>query len=145
MSVITIENHGPLITASNYWQSEYAAAGKLYVSCSAGAIRILVPPSARSMIEECRSSRHVILSRGPWPQAGLSEAVELLFEDGTDSPFSLHLSPSSFDGLPAEPEPGREWVVTLWTLKKGRPHKGLERPCRWRRVAQLPCLQPWGE
>jgi hypothetical protein len=115
----------------------------VYVSCNAGAIRILIPAAQRALIEECRSSQYCILSRGPWPEQRLAEAVEILFEDGTDSPFALQLSPTSFDLLPAEPEGGKEWVLALWTEKKGRPHKALERLCHWRRVPRLPCLKPW--
>jgi hypothetical protein len=145
MPTIVTENHGPLILASTYWGSEAEAAGKFWCSVNAGAVRVLVPRTDRQTISECRSARYVILSRGPWPAAGLAEAVELLFEDGTDSPFALHLAPESFDLLPAEPPPGREWVLSLWDLKKDSPHKALERVCHWRRVPKLPWLKPWGE
>jgi hypothetical protein len=142
VSAITIINHGPIITATNYWGSDLERAGKLFVSCNAGAVRVLVPRGHRQMIDECRSCRYVILSRGPWPSEGLPDAVELFFEDGTDSPFALHLSPEPFDLLPDEPPAGREWIITLWELKKGQPHKALERVCYWRRVPQLPWLKP---
>lgn len=141
--MIEVTNHGPLIVASNYWGSEYDRGGKIFASVNAGCIRLLIPSAHRTMIEECRSSKYAVLSRGPWPEQRLADAVEILFEDGTDSPFALHLSPTSFDMLPAEPEPGREWTITLWTAKKGVPHRGLERVCHWRRVASLPCLEPW--
>lgn len=141
--MIVIVNHGSLIVSSTFWGSEHEKAGKFFVSVNAGAIRVLVPASKRSTIEECRSSQYVVLSRGPWPEAGLPEAVELLFEDGTDEPFSLHLSPESFDFLPAEPPADREWVVSLWDMKKGTPHKALERMCHWRRVEVIPWLEPW--
>ena len=143
MTHITTQNHGQLITSSTYWGSEYEQAGKLFVSCNAGAVRLLVPAALRDMIEAARQCRYAILSRGPWPAADLLDAVEILFEDGSDSPFAIHLSPESFDVLPAEPEPGREWLLTIWDNKKGRPHKSVERPCHWRRVAKLPCLKPW--
>jgi hypothetical protein len=37
MNVLQFENDGPLLVASDYWQSPIAAAGKLYVSINAGA------------------------------------------------------------------------------------------------------------
>jgi hypothetical protein len=40
--VLTFVNDGPLLVASDYWQSEMAAAGKLYVSINAGCFRLLV-------------------------------------------------------------------------------------------------------
>jgi hypothetical protein len=142
-NMIETVNHGPLIVSSTYWGSEYEAAGKLFCSVNAGAVRVMVPRAGRAVIEECRSSRHAVLSRGPWPEMGLVDAVEILWEDGSDSPFSLHLSNESFDLLPGEPEPGREWTVSLWDLKKGKPHKALERRCHWRRVPRIPWLRPW--
>ena len=43
----------------------------------------------------------------------LAEAVELLFEDETQEPFSMHLSVESFDMLPAKP---------LSVIDRSRPH-----------------------
>jgi len=141
--VIQIVNHGPLIVSTNYWQTDLAQAGKYYCSVNAGAIRLLVPPAHRDAIEDMRAAQYVILSRGPWPAMGLPEAVELFFEDTTDEPFALHLSRQTFDLLPAAPEPEREWVLSVWDEKKGRPHKAVERPCYWRRVPRIPWLRPW--
>jgi hypothetical protein len=143
--LIEIQNHGPLILATNYWESELAQAGKFYCSVNAGSIRLLVPPSQRASIEDMRASQYVVLSRGPWPAQGLPEAVELLFEDGSDSPFALHLAPESFDLLPAEPPAGRGWVLSVWDSKKGKPHKAVERICHWRRAPRIPWLRPWKE
>lgn len=141
--IITIENHGPLIVASNYWQSVHANLGKVYCSVNAGTIRVLVPQAQRPLIAEARKAQYAILSRGPWPEMGLADAVEILWEDGSDNPFAMHLSPESFDLLPAEPEQGREWTIALWDLKKRKPHRAVERKCHWRRVPQIPWLKPW--
>lgn len=143
--MIATQNHGPLILSSSYWGSEEERAGKIFCSTNAGAVRLLVPASKRELIEAARGSRYAILSRGPWPAAGLAEAVEILFEDHTDTPYVIQLSPESFDLVPAEPPTGREWVIALWDLKKGKPHKAVERPCHWRRVPQLPWMKPWEE
>jgi hypothetical protein len=141
--MIEIHNHGPLVLRSNYWQTDVAAAGKYYVSVNAGAVRLLVPNSQREVLNDMRAARQIVLSRGPWLAMNLPEAVELLFDDGTESPFALHLSPESFDLLPAEPPPGREWILSVWIDKKGKPHKAIERPCHWRRVPRIPWLRPW--
>lgn len=140
---LRIQNHGPLIVASSYWDSDLAAAGKIYCSVNAGAIRLLIPESQRQVIAELRKCAYVILSRGPWPAQRRTEAVELLFEDDTDSPYALQLSPESFDLLPAEPSPGQEWVLSAWDQKRGRPHKAVERRCLWRRAPKIPWLKPW--
>jgi hypothetical protein len=97
------------------------------------------------MVDDMRSAKYVILSRGPWKAMRIPEAVELLFEDETDEPFSMHLSVESFDLLPSKPLDGQEWVVSVWMLKEGKPKKVLERPCKWRMVDEIPCLELWTE
>lgn len=141
--IITIDNHGPLIVNTNFWETDAERAGKMFLSPNAGAIRLLLPRVHRSLINDMRAAKYVICSLGPWPAAGAENAVELLFEDGTDDPFSLHLTPESCAMLPGEPEEGQAWVVSVWDNKKGKPHKALERRCHWRRVAKLPCLKAW--
>jgi hypothetical protein len=143
MPIITVSNHGPLITATNYWDSELARLSKLWVSVNAGAIRILLPPSLYGALADMRTARECVLSRGPWPEERQADAIEILWDDGSDLPYALHLTPASFDLLPAQPEPRREWVVSVWTVKDGKPHKALERICHWRRVERIPCLLAW--
>lgn len=142
MTPIEITNHGQLIVATNYWDSPMEEAGKMLVSPNAGAIRILVPRAVRRIIQEMRGAEYTILSRGPWPDEGLDDAVEILFEDHSDSPFALHLSPESFVMLPAEPPADQGWLVTVWDVKRGKPHKCLERRCHWRRAPKIPWMKP---
>lgn len=144
MSNIVTTNHGPLIVSSTYWGHAIEEAGKVWISTNAGAIRVLVPRVMRRIIEDMRSAEYVICSRGPWPAAGRDDAIELLFEDKTDNPFSLHAGPESVDLFPGDPGEN-EWVCSVWDWKKNKPHKAIERPCYWRRVAYLPWLKPWGD
>lgn len=149
MPSLHVHNHGPLILETDYWSGPLNQRGLFFASVNAGAIRLLVPSAHTAAVADMRTAKHVVLSRGPWPQARKPgerywpEGIELLFDDGSDSPFALHLTPESFDLLPAAPEPGREWVLSVWTTKDGRPHKALERICHWRQVEKLPCLKPW--
>jgi len=145
MALIETTNRGPLVVASTYWGSEVERAGKFFASCHAGCVRLLVPAARRAAIPAMCAARDVVLSRGPWPAAGLAEAVELLFDDGSDAPLCLYLSPESFDRLPAAPPPGRGWTLSAWDDEEGRPLQVLERPCHWWRVPRLPWLKPWGE
>lgn len=140
---MVVQNHGPLILATDYWDSELASKGKLYVSINAGAIRVLLPPAHYSVLADMRAAEECVLSRGPWPAEGAAEGIEILFDDGSQNPFALHLTPESFDLLPGEPGPGREWICSVWVARDGQPHKALERICHWRQVEQIPCLKPW--
>jgi len=143
---LSITNHGPLIVRCNFWGSDHERAGKIVASVNAGAVRLLIPRRHAGIVGECRSSKYAIISRGPWPEGRVEDAVEIMFEDGTTDPFSLHLSANSFaDFLPGAPEPGEEWVVSLWVQKQMRPHKALERAAKWRRSDKLPDLTPWSE
>ena len=61
-----IENDGPLIVTSNYWESEIAAAGKLYLTINAGCFRLLVPQIQRATISDMRpGAKHIVVSMLP--------------------------------------------------------------------------------
>jgi hypothetical protein len=85
-----------------------------------------------------RSARKVIVSRGPWPAAGKSDAIEVLFDDGSENPYALHFGTEQVDRLLADA--GREARCTVWTAG---PCLRLALPAYYRRVARLPCLQGW--
>src|SRR5271166_3915073 len=99
MDVLTFENDGPLIVASNYWESEMAAAGKLYVSINAGCFRLLVPQSQHAVISDMRpKAKHIVVSmlpRDKWVDR--QYCLEWMVEDGSDTPWSCHLSPGQVD------------------------------------------------
>lgn len=141
--LLTIANHGPLITSTNFFASDHAKNGKLYLSVNAGAVRLLVPPACESAIPDMAAATEVVVSRGPWPAAKGGDSLELLFEDGTDSPFSVHLDSNSFDRLPPAEDAGREWVCTVWVAHRGDvPRRAIEKPCWYRVVSRLPWLKP---
>jgi len=99
---IQIENRGQAIVKTNYWDSEYAQAGMFYLSWNAGAARLLVPDAQKLTLPEMRTAKYVIVSRGPWDDHGGRDALELLFEDGSDAPFAVHLVSEQTD----RPDPG---------------------------------------
>lgn len=135
--MIEIQNDGPLIAATNYWASEMAAS-KMFVSVNSGAIRVLLPNGWDAPLQAMRMAEYCVLSRGPWAEMQQPEAVEILFEDHTDTPFALHLGAGSFDVLPASPK-GRRWRLSVWTAG---PVKQLDLACHWRMVPRIPWLKP---
>jgi hypothetical protein len=145
-SILRIENDGADISTTNYWQTTLVRAGKFYLSLNAGAFRLLVPPQHQHCVQDMRTASMVVVSRGPLTLQGqkLPDAVELLFDDGTEEPFSLHLSPGQIDHMPLDTDSARAWVCTVWTHRVGQiASKALELPCHYRRVRQLPDLRPW--
>ena len=137
--MLTIENKGQAIARTNYWDSDHAKAGLFYLSWNAGAGRLLVPDSQKPMLREMRSAKYVIVSRGPWTDQGGRDTLELLFEDGSDAPFVVHLVAEQCDRMIPEKDQGGGFVVTAWT-------QGGEKfrlPGKYRVVNALPCLEPW--
>lgn len=137
--ILIIENKGQSIASTNYWDSEQARAGFCYLSWNAGAARLLMPDGLKSILREMRTAQYVIVSRGPWHEQGGRDALELLFEDGTDSPYCLHLVAEQTDRLLPEDNQGGGFMVTVWT----RGGEKLRLPGKYRRVASIPCLEPW--
>ena len=76
--MLTIRNDGPEIAETNYWTSEQAKAGYLYLSTNAGTFRLLVPEKRIEFVTEMLTASEAILSRGPWPEQGGRDAVEIL-------------------------------------------------------------------
>jgi hypothetical protein len=137
--MIAIQNQGQRIVSTDYWDSEHAKAGYFFLSWNAGAARILVPDSQKAVLREMRGAKHVIVSQGPWTDQGGREALELLWEDGSDSPFCLHLVAEQCDRLIPETDQGGGFVVAAWT-RSGQKQRW---PGKYRIVDHIPCLDPW--
>jgi len=48
MSMLYLKNHNQEITETNYWDTDQARKGILYLSWNGGAARLLVPEAMRS-------------------------------------------------------------------------------------------------
>lgn len=142
--ILTIQNTGQEITSTNYWDMEHAKKGYFYCSINAGAFRLLVPWLQEFSLNEMKTASEVIISRGPWPEGGKPDALEILFEDGTDTPFALHLGSEQVDHMPLDADRDRQgqpprWVFSAWTQHG----KKIELPCRYRKAKKIPCLKPF--
>ncbi len=138
--MLFITNNGQAITSTNYWESEMSKNGYCFLSWNAGAGRVLVPDELKSAITEMRLAKYVIVSRGPWHEAGNRDAIELLFEDESENPFCLHLVAEQTDRTLPEEQQGSGFVITVWTRDRG---EELRPPGRYRTVDAIPCLKPW--
>jgi hypothetical protein len=147
MEPLTITNHGPLITASNYWQSEMAQRGLLYLSTNAGCFRLLIPDVHVGLIPDIRQGAKSVIVSMLRPEKWQPNAycVEFMVEDRSASPWACHLSPGQVDRAPLPEDVTRQWIASVWDGQRGRPHKCLERPAHFRFVTELPWLKPWEE
>ncbi len=134
-----IQNDGPRILATDYWQSEHALHGYYHLSINAGAFRLLVPQSRLPDVQEFRTAREVVISRGPWPAQGKRDGIEVMFEDDSDAPYALHLVVEQLDRLPADSDQGREFRFLVYGPGC---ELLLELPAYYRRAGRLPCLEP---
>lgn len=142
--ILTIDNNGAAITSTNFWSTEYAGRGAVYVTQNAGAFRLLLPPALEEILADLASAKLVIVSRGPWPAQHRDDAIELLVDDGTDSPYALHIGTEQIDRLPLDTDADREWHCTVWIRgADDAPTPVIDRPARYRRVRNIPDLSPW--
>lgn len=141
--ILSVENEGPRIQRTNYWDTALARAGALSVSTNHRCFRLLVPAKhANQVLREVRGAHEVVLTRGAMPSSGLPDALEILFDDHSQSPFSMHLMAQQCTSLPPPDESGR---TDLRCIVYGPGLKVLaDLPAKYR-VALLPCLAPWGE
>lgn len=141
--LITVENDGEFVAGTNYFSTKRAQDGLAFLSMNAGALRLLVPASIAYVINEVETGRHVVVTHGVHRQVGL-QMYELLFDDGSDSPFSFQILPEQID---------RGGIGIAQAASKSRKlHVYLEDSgCRlvatfdvfFRESDYLPCLKPW--
>jgi hypothetical protein len=131
---IAISNAGADIASTNYFQSAKAFSGMLYVSWNASAARILVPDNQLSMIDEMKTGKLCVISRGRFQG---TDALEFMFDDDSDSPFAVHIDMRNVDR--AIKNDNKPFIVTAWSSKG----KLAEWVGKYRDVKSLPCLDPW--
>jgi hypothetical protein len=96
--MIEIQNSGQTITSTNYFQTEHGKAGLFFLSCNAGAARLLMPPKCRVYLDEMLTGNFVSIGRSV---INGSDVFEIVFDDGTDTPFCLHLDIAQSDTMVA--------------------------------------------
>jgi hypothetical protein len=138
MDLLLIENDGPRIGSTNYWEGAYAAEGKFVVSCNAGHVRLLVPPTlVPSILDGLRGTKKLKAEALPgelWRTRRL--CTEWLFEDYTDTPFFIQLSPGSF--VDFRPRDSADLSASIWTKgAAGMPQAIAILPLEWRVTPQL--------
>lgn len=88
--MLTINNDGDKIADTNFWQTEYNDRGLAYLSANADALRLLIPMSAvADWLPEIKTGKRVLIE--PPARAGYPNHIDVVFDDGTDSPFSICL------------------------------------------------------
>ncbi len=139
---LRIQSNGSEIESTNYFETDLARRGGMYLSINAGAFRLLLPAGAESMLADMQTATDVVVSRGKFNKFNGQDALEILFDDYSDSPFSIHLGQNQIDRLPPVQDTERKWTLSVWV--KG-PRCVYRAVCFFRVVPTLPYLKPVGE
>ena len=114
---IEVYSEGAEITYTNYWETEMAEKGFLYLSANAGTIRLLVPPSQLAALAEMKTAKEVIIYRGPWRDHGNRDALEIVFEDYSETPYLAYLVAEQVERMPADSDQGKVFNFAIWTTQ----------------------------
>lgn len=89
--MLTIHNRPDgTIASTDYWQSEYNKRGLAYLSGHSRGLRLLLPTAhAAAWLPEIQTGTRAIIE--PPARQGYPNHIDIVFDDGTDSPFSLCL------------------------------------------------------
>lgn len=141
--VLTIQNAGQAIKATNYWGSQLEREGFVFVSFNAGAARILVPSGRPDIVVGLTSKvKHAILTFGRWQERESQPALEWLAEDGSDTPFSLQIASAGFDRtIKVAPGQVQRIVASIWVDGPNGPHLYAQQVGFVRKREMLPCLE----
>ncbi|MDD2223665.1 MAG: hypothetical protein PHF42_09525 [Pseudomonas sp.] len=97
---IIIQNNGPEIVATNYWQTQNAADGLLYLTASGGCLRLLVPKPLEKIVPILQGAEIVSVEHSTFRG---QKSYDLVFHDGTAEPFVITVVATSVD-----------WRSLLW-------------------------------
>ena len=112
--MISIENDGVDLVATDYWDSEQARAGYCFLTGNAGAWRLLVPEATEYIVAEARACKRVTIEPS---LVAPGQGWDIVFEDGTASPFFLCIDRRQVDRAM---HPCGECRFSVWT------HRGKE-------------------
>jgi len=134
MTGLMIGNKGAAVASTNYWMTEYAENGIYFMSVNAGACRLLVPSSEAEDVEEMATGGQVQITVG-FSVEHQQHCMEIVFFDGTDSPFHLLIGCNQWDMIP---KAGDRWRFTVWVEGDGgQPVPVLDLPCEVRKAEQV--------
>lgn len=139
MEMIRIENDGPLVVATNYFTTEHARLGLIYLSINASAFRLLVPSTCQPI--DAMGAKYIIVTRGKWPEKDWRECFEFVWEDESDSPYHLIIETKNADRLPIDSDVGCTDLRCIGYA----PDLSIvfDLPARYRTAKRIPHLKPW--
>lgn len=141
--------HDGRVATTSYWRTVGAREGMYYLQWSPAGAHLLVPRLCLSDTLDMMLCKEVVISSGCMPEfVDRGEVYEVMFDDGSDAPFAIHMdaddfsSKDSIDRSQWAPEHGSNLTIEVV------PEVGVDRftkICRYREVDLLPSRAPWPE
>lgn len=91
--MFSIANNGQAIAQTNYWTTREAQAGYCFLSHNAAALRLLVPKANDEWLPCILAAKRVTVEHSIL----ISGCFDVVFEDGTDTPFCITMNASAMD------------------------------------------------
>ena len=113
--MFVFQNRGEELTETNYWQSEHAAKGLVYVSGNAGALRMLIPPASEDFLKEMKKVKRVTIERSILRPG---KCLDFVFDDGSDLPFCIAVDKTQIDRKIKHNDRWKLLIYTKTGLKK---------------------------
>lgn len=131
---LTIENDGPRIVASNFWDQPDAVSA-MALSVKDDCFRLLISEAKGSLYaSEMSAATHVIITRPPRTPCRYSGLMlELMFEDGSAEPCHIFLDEDNLPfcrRLPGPKSVGKKFSFKMYTGPCDCPTLLLELPAR---------------
>jgi hypothetical protein len=132
------------VVDTDYWKSLHAQNGFLHLQYNARRFSLLVPPSFEHALPNICTGKIAVISRGAFPECGKLDFFEIMFEDYSDSPYCIHISPEQLSILPGCEFRNVELRMSVLIQGGGnKPKKVLDLPCYFRMVNRIPCAKPY--
>ncbi len=132
------------LVSTGFWNTSFAKQGGMFLASNGPAFQLLLTNAQIPAVAEAmRTATEVIVTRGPWDLAGGADGMEVMFEDGSDSPFSIHLAEDQCLWMPPRSKSGSA-DLRCTVSGPGCVEIGTFR-AKFRWAREIPCLKPWGE
>ena len=139
---ISIENHGPLILATTYWDSALEGAGLPLLSLVDSTLRMLMPRGVRDTYTPLLNAREVIVTVGTCTNRvetfdfmKKGEPATEIFCTGSGD--TIYLPMRCWDRPTVAPETPTPCEFTAWEFRRV-PHRFMGRRC-YLRALDVPC------
>lgn len=109
-TVFEIENAGPEIRSTNYWD---VGGETVALSFNARALRVLLPASMGDAAQDAATGRVAVLTIGADARYGGRRRAHIMFDDGSQSPYCIESDLGAFDRIPPASDAARRDLECL--------------------------------